>query len=139
MELDIGQVIGIVANLGVIAGIVFLGVELRQNNRLSAAQARYSLRQYRSDIVDSLMQPHVLVATHKWVRGEALTDEERTTGLMVAIKIIELWEWQYGEYAAGMLRKSELPVGARRLLFHGGKPVSGSDAGDLCLAEGCAK
>ena len=37
---------------------------------------------------------------------------------MVAIKIVELWEWQYGEYAAGMLQKNELPVGAWRLWFH---------------------
>ena len=122
MQLDIGQIITIFANLGVIAGIVFLAMEVRQNNRHLAAQARYSLRQYRSDIADSLMLPHVLQATHKWARGEALSDEERSTGLMVAIKAIELWEWQYGEYAAGMLRKSELPVGAWRQVFHGRGP-----------------
>jgi hypothetical protein len=119
MELEIGQVVAILANLGVISGIVFLALEVRQNNKLSAAQARYSLRQYRSDIVDSLLQPHVLEATHKWARGEALTDEEKGTGLMVSLKIIELWEWQYGEYSAGMLQKSELPVGAWRLMFYG--------------------
>ena len=122
MEMEIGQIVGILANLGVIGGIVFLVMEVRQNNKLSAAQARYSLRQYRSDIADSLMLPHVLEATHKWARGDELTDEERSTGLMVAIKIIELWEWQYGEYSAGMLRKSELPVGAWRLWFHGKGP-----------------
>ena len=97
-------------------------MEVRQNNRLLAAQARYSLRQYRSDIADTLMLPHVLEATHKWARGEELSGEEKSTGLMVAIKIIELWEWQYGEYAAGMLQQSELPVGAWRLWFHGKGP-----------------
>lgn len=122
MQLDIAQVIAIVANLGVLFGIVFLALEIRQNNRHLAAQARYSLRQYRSDIVDSMLLPHVVKATQKWVRGETLTDEERSTGLMVALKAIELWEWQYGEYAAGMLRKSELPVGAWRQVFHGKAP-----------------
>jgi hypothetical protein len=68
------------------------------------------------------MLPHVLAATHKWARGESVTDEEKSTGLMVAIKIVELWEWQYGEYAAGMLQKSELPVGAWRLWYHGKGP-----------------
>ncbi len=43
-------------------------------------------------------------------------------GLMVAIKIVEIWEWQYGEHAAGMLRKDELPIGAWRLWFHGKGP-----------------
>jgi hypothetical protein len=118
MGLDIGQMIALGANIGVIAGLIFLAMEIRQNNKFLAAQARYSLRQYRSDIADSLMLPHVIEATHKWARGEKISPEEKSTGLMVAIKIIELWEWQYGEYAAGMLQKSELPIGAWRLWFH---------------------
>ena len=39
-KIDFGQTISILANVGVIAGIVFLGIELRQNNELMAAQAR---------------------------------------------------------------------------------------------------
>ncbi|MEE4164321.1 MAG: hypothetical protein V2I25_17595 [Woeseiaceae bacterium] len=115
---DISQILTIGANIGVIAGLIFLAMEIRQNNRFLAAQARYSLRQYRSDIADSLMLPHVIEATHKWARGESVTPEERSTGLMVAIKIVELWEWQYGEYAAGMLQKKELPIGAWRMWFY---------------------
>lgn len=122
MGLDIGQIATIGANVGVIAGLIFLAMEIRQNNKFLAAQARYSLRQYRSDIADSLMLPHVLEATHKWARGEPLTAEEQSTGLMVAIKIVELWEWQHGEYAAGMLQKDELPIGAWRLWFHNQGP-----------------
>ena len=122
-EFDLAQFVTIAANLGVLAGLVFLVWEIRQNNKLLEAQARYSLRQYRADIADSLMQPHVLEATHKWARGADLTPEERSAGLMVALKIVELWEWQYGEYAAGMLRKSELPVGAWSLWFHDEGPV----------------
>ena len=97
MGVDLGQIVALGANVGVIAGLVFLALEVRQNNKFLAAQARYSLRQYRSDIADSLMLPHVIDATHKWARGEAITPEERSTGLMVAIKIVELWEWQYVE------------------------------------------
>ena len=122
MEIDYGQIVSIGANVGVIAGLVFLAMEIRQNNKFLAAQARYSLRQYRSDIADSLMLPHVLDATHKWARGEKISPEERSTALMVALKILELWEWQYGEYAAGMLQRSELPVGAWRLWFHDAGP-----------------
>ena len=92
MEIDYGQIVSIGANVGVIAGLVFLAMEIRQNNKFLAAQARYSLRQYRSDIADSLMLPHVLDATHKWARGEKISPEERSTALMVALKILELWE-----------------------------------------------
>jgi hypothetical protein len=121
--LDLGQLIDLGASLGVIIGIIFLVVELRQNNRFLAAQARYTLRQFRSDIADSLIQPNVLEATYKWGRGEQLTDIERGTGLMVTLKLIELWEWQYGEFAAGMLPRSDLPVGAWRLWYHGKGPT----------------
>ena len=41
-KIDIGQTITILANVGVIAGIVFLAFELRQNNSLLAAQASFS-------------------------------------------------------------------------------------------------
>lgn len=118
MGLDFGQLAALVANLGVVAGLVFLAMEIRQNNKHLAAQARYSLRQYRSDIADSLMLPHVIGATHKWARNEEVTQEERSTVLMVAIKIVELWEWQFGERAAGLLTQDELPVGAWRLWFY---------------------
>ena len=41
-KIDLGQSITILANLGVIAGIVFLGIELRQNNELMEAEARFN-------------------------------------------------------------------------------------------------
>jgi hypothetical protein len=119
MDLDFGQVIGIIANIGVIAGIVFVAVEVRQNNRLLEAQARYSLRQYRSDIADTIMTPHILEAAHKYARNESVTPAEKSAALMTALKVLELWEWQHGEFVAGMLRRESLPVDSWRLWYHG--------------------
>ena len=45
--MDLGQGITILANLGVIAGIAFLGLELRQNNSLLEAEAGHNLLQNR--------------------------------------------------------------------------------------------
>ena len=42
-KLDLGQTITILANLGVIAGIVLLAIEMRQNNELLAAQDKSEL------------------------------------------------------------------------------------------------
>ena len=119
MQIDVDQAISIIANIGVIAGIIFVAVEVRQNNRLLEAQTRYSLRQYRSDIADTIMIPHVLEATHKYANGEHLTRAETSATLMTALKVIELWEWQHGEYAAGMLRRETLPVDSWQLWYHG--------------------
>ncbi len=115
MEFDVGQALNIIANIGVLAGIIFVAVEIRQNNHLLEAQARYSLRQYRSDIADTIMTPHILEATHKYADGESLTRMDKSAAMMTALKVIELWEWQYGEYAAGMLRRETLPVDSWRL------------------------
>jgi hypothetical protein len=38
-KIDLGQALGIVANIGVIASIVFLGAELRQNNAIARTDA----------------------------------------------------------------------------------------------------
>jgi hypothetical protein len=43
-KLDVAQILSILANLGVIAGIVFLGFELRQDNTLMASQSRAGVR-----------------------------------------------------------------------------------------------
>ena len=119
MQMDVGQIVGLLANIGVIAGIVFLAVEIRQNNRLLAAQARYSLRQYRTDIADTIMSPHVLEATHKYASDEQVTPAERSAALMTALKVVELWEWQHGEFVEGMLQRETLPIDAWRLWFYG--------------------
>jgi hypothetical protein len=42
-SLDVGEVVSIVANVGIIAGIVFLGLEPQQNNQLLEAESRYVL------------------------------------------------------------------------------------------------
>ena len=41
-KIDVSQTLGILANIGVIAGIIFLAVELQQNNELLEAEVSYS-------------------------------------------------------------------------------------------------
>ncbi|MGI9262378.1 MAG: hypothetical protein ACR2QR_10110 [Woeseiaceae bacterium] len=119
MEFDLNQAIDILANLCVIGGIIFLAVEIRQNNRLLSAQARYSLRQYRGDIADTLMSSAILQPIHKLANNEAVTAAEKSAVDLAALKTIELWEWQYGEYLEGMLRYESLPIGAWRMWYWG--------------------
>ena len=44
-KIDISQAITILANVGVIAGIVFLAFELRQANRIAAASTEFAIRE----------------------------------------------------------------------------------------------
>lgn len=47
-KLDLGRTVSIIANIGVIAGIVFLAFEIRQNNDLLASQSRANLFEMRA-------------------------------------------------------------------------------------------
>ena len=116
--MDVAAIVDVLASIGVIAGIVFLGVELRQNNALLAAQARYNLVVRRADMNTVVMTPHVLAALHKKAAGEPVSREEESIIFSASIRFIEMWEWQYNEYAAGMLRKDQLPIQAWRGFYH---------------------
>lgn len=116
--MDLAAIVDLLASIGVIAGIVFLGVELRQNNAHLAAQARYNLIVRRADMNTVLTTPHVLAALHKRLAGEPLSREEETIVFSASIRFIEMWEWQYKEFEAGMLRKEQLPVKAWRAFYH---------------------
>ena len=55
-KLDFGQTIGILANVAVLAGIVFLAFELDQNSDLLASQARANLVTSRVSASQSIIQ-----------------------------------------------------------------------------------
>jgi hypothetical protein len=122
-KLDLGQTATLFANLGVIAGIVFLGFELSQNNNLLAAQARYNLIVQRADMNDTFGEPHILEVLHKHSSGAELTPVERSAIYNVMAKVVEMWEWQYGEYRAGMLELEQLPIANWRRQYHGDDSV----------------
>ncbi len=119
-RLDFAQTVGLLANLGVIAGIVFLGVELNQNNDFLAAQARYNLRVQRTHALAAADSPYVLEAVLKYGSGANAAPDEIAIAQTLAVRLIGLWEWQYNQYRAGMLQLEQLPVGAWRLWYHGG-------------------
>jgi len=55
-KINLGQTIAILANLGVIAGIVFLALELQQNNSELASQSRMNFYQMRSDLDNQFIE-----------------------------------------------------------------------------------
>ena len=97
---ETAEVIGV---LGIIAGIVFLGFELRQNNDFLAAQARYNLRVQRLSALEAVDSAHVMEALLKYGSGDNATPAEIAISRTLAVRLLGLWEWQYNEYRAGML------------------------------------
>jgi hypothetical protein len=104
----LNQSLTLLANLGVIAGIVFLVLELQQNTEMMRAQSRADM----SRDVGNLLSLHVndpayIDAMTRGMRGEALTEVEasqfrRTYNAMI-------WHWNNLEYQhrAGLYPTSE--------------------------------
>ena len=76
-KLDLGQIVTLLANLGVIAGIVFFAYELQQNNQLLEAEARATrigLRVSHSDVLFRDQQFAEIMSRAQ--AGDDLTDAE---------------------------------------------------------------
>ena len=77
-KIDLGQTISILANVGVIAGIVFLAIEISQNNQLLQAEAMNALLETRMTRTEEVARNENLAALiAKNGRNEELTDGDR--------------------------------------------------------------
>ena len=119
-KIDLGQMIAIIANIGVIAGIAFLAAELQQNNEYMAANARYDLLQNQVTMMDQIASSPELseILIRAADHGE-LSRPEQLRLQMLTIKSLRNWEWEFGEYQSGRLDLGQLPVETWRLMYHG--------------------
>ena len=103
-KLDLGQTISILANVGVIAGIIFLAVEIRQNSEALAVQAHQNRQNVRRSImVRTVDNPELGRALHKARNGEDLTSFEQFTLREEALFRLINWEIVFSEVQEGLL------------------------------------
>ena len=103
------------ANFGVIAGIIFLGFELKQNNQLLVEEARYSMLENQKEwayfisaadnVSDSVMSPDSnseLSETDKIRRGELFGT------------LLFMWQWEFEQSRSKLFGGSEVSIEAYR-------------------------
>jgi hypothetical protein len=106
-KIDLAQMISILANIGVIAGIVFLAIELRQNNESLAVQARLERESaMRVGVARGLGDPAYIGALAKSQRGDALSDEEELLLKLYARSGLVDWQLRFGLIHDGLLDES---------------------------------
>ena len=116
-KLDLGQFIGILANLGVILGIALLAIELSQNNELIAAQTRSGRTESRQSEYEYVIEnPDVRAAMMQIGYHGRLTEEQVILPNLNALYLKKL-EYLWQEYAAGLLTLEDLAVEPRRLPY----------------------
>ena len=111
-KIDLGQTITILANVGVIAGIIFLALELQQNNELLASQARSNLLAGRVSTQLSVVENTGALADliSKAHRGEALTDTEDFRLRVYQSMIVHNFASFYQEVKSGPLAENDIPI-----------------------------
>ena len=122
-KIDLGQAITILANIGVIAGIGLLALELAQNNDLLTAQARSSRAAIRNEMRTIYVQdPALIQVLLQAQRGEALTEEENYQLRSLMALTLNNLQYVYVEYQEGLIGEEDLGVFGWRRLYHNQYP-----------------
>jgi len=107
-KIDLGQAFSIIANLGVISGIVLLAYELNQNRQMMQAQTRNAIAEHLSNmLVSQSLSPEYLAMQVRRRSGEALTPEEEGMYLLSQIAYWRYRENVYYQYQRGLFEESE--------------------------------
>jgi hypothetical protein len=111
-KIDLGQTISILANLGVIAGIVFLGVELQQNNELLRIETRNNGMSRLAGNVDiQLDNPYLFELSQKDM--DTLTPAERAALITLGIRLLSTYQTAYDDRRQGL---SDGEISLRRVV-----------------------
>ena len=138
-KIDLGQLVSTLANLGVIAGIVFLAMELRQNNDLMEAEARLNRsNQVRSTWDTMVYEPEMAELLVKDRNGVELTEAEQLRLSSFWMSTLYAVQWQYEELPdpsvwLNPMRRNFAAYPSLRTTWHGGgagSRAAGQDAFD---------
>jgi hypothetical protein len=111
MVFDLVEISQLLASIGVIAGIVFLAFEMRQNSEQLRAQSRFNYFQTRINLTKEVATNFELGRiTVKKASGEELTREERYHSRFFAAAVLTGWQYEFGEYQKGNLTLDELDI-----------------------------
>jgi len=110
-KISFSQTIAVLANVGVVVGIMFLIFEINQNNRLLRAQASAAM-------VEARNQGRILILENPemadfWLRvesGEPLSATDQRRFRANAERGILNWQFQYEQYLEGNLFESQLSI-----------------------------
>jgi len=113
-----GEFIGAIAVVGT---LVYLAVQINQNNTLLKAQVRAIRAQIRIDAFDQAVgNPDLVRARVKQRSSEGLTEFDEQILRVAALAMFTRWQYAFGEWQAGLLEETEVPVRAWRLAFSDG-------------------
>jgi hypothetical protein len=108
-KIDLSQAVQLLANVGVIAGILFLAFEVRQNNDFLQADAEYRIFEHRTNFRRQLYEDATLASlVVKSGSSASLTVEERVRLSALYSVLYAGMSWEFRQYEAG--RADDYPL-----------------------------
>ena len=115
----LNQWLSLGANLGVIAGILLLAYEIRQNSEVLEAQGRSTRsEERRAAFAPFIENPELRTAAVKITNGDATTPEEDVLINVVWTNVFNVWEASWVEYQYGQLSLDDIDLDGWRHDFH---------------------
>lgn len=114
-KLEHGQLVSVLANIGVIAGILFLAYEIRQNTIISRGAAVQSIAEQVNDWQIEMASNDDWMRIQTFLRGGGtfsdLSAEDQVRYLYVVTPTVRIMENRYRQVQLGIIDSSELEVG----------------------------
>ena len=115
-NIDLGQAITILANVGVIAGIVLLAYELNQNNQLMQVEARASSNERVEGLIEQIYSvPGLAEISLKAQAGDSLTEAEHLKLRGFHMRAMSGWTAAFREFQEGNIEALPPPEVWKRL------------------------
>jgi len=120
MRASVGHKVEILANLGVVAGLVFLGLEIQQNNELLETEIISTRQAIRAqDFLMPIEYPELGQALIDSRNGRELTDYQILILDRFTSTMLFNWQFIYAEYIKGRIDEDSMPVRVWRKAFQG--------------------
>ena len=118
MNMDaVNRWLALLANFGVLAGVVFLAFELRQNNELLIQESRYNMVQNQKDWSQFLTSDEEIFKLIVVDSEVELTDAEKARRYSILLGNLQTWQWEWEQSRSGLLGTTDVPVEAFRVLW----------------------
>ena len=107
----INDVISIIANIGVIASIVFLGLEMRQNSSMMLSQTRNEMTQNQMETQLAVVENSDYAKIHNALRADPsafpVGSSEALQAAFWNITQLRMWENEWYQYQNGLFDETE--------------------------------
>ena len=97
----------LIANVSVVAGIVFLVIELNQNSQMMAAQTRATITQEIIHLIEREHDTNVAPVFRKINSGEEISEQEDDTASNLLVLRLRHWENVHYQYQIGLFDEDE--------------------------------